>query len=139
MHPAYLLVAAVAVGALLGYLCARVVLVGSGVSLVPWAMAGLALGPTRRSGRLPAVLGAVYGFVLAYVFMVAGYDGAAPLHTRLLPFVVLGAVGAVCGSVLAVVGQRLARRRVSATRPSAAPTGTASPAGEHPPPGSTPR
>ena len=137
-RPAHLLVAAAACGALLGFLGARVVLVGSGLSLVPWAVVGLGLGLARRSGRLPAGLGATYGFALAYTFMVTGYDGAAALHTRLLPFVVLGAFGALCGMLLAVGGQLL-RRRVSATRPDAAPTGTASRAPEHPPPGSTPR
>jgi len=50
------------------------------------------------------VRGAVHGFVLSYVFMVAGYDGAAALRTRLARFVVFGLVGAVCGAVLAVVG-----------------------------------
>jgi hypothetical protein len=54
--------------------------------------------------------GAAYGFALAYVFMVAGYDGDAALHTRLLPFLVFGAFGAVCGIVLAVVGSALGRR-----------------------------
>jgi hypothetical protein len=98
---------------LLGTLCARVVLVGSGLALVPWAVAGLALGAWRPSRPGAATIGALYGFALAFTFMTVGYDGAAPLHTRLLPFCLLGVVGAVCGSALAVTGALLRRRTVA--------------------------
>src|SRR3954470_17096570 len=87
-----LLLAAGAVGAILGFVCARLVLVGSGLSLVPWGIAGIAVGSLSDTRRRAAVLGAVYGFALAYVFMVAGYDGSAALLTRLAPFLVFGAV-----------------------------------------------
>jgi hypothetical protein len=43
--------------------------------------------------------------------MLASYDGAEPLRTRLLPFLVFGIVGALCGTVLAVVGFALRRAR----------------------------
>ena len=108
---AYLLLAALAVGALLGVLGARVVLVGSGLSLIPWAIAGPALGVCCRSGRETVGAGAVFGFALAFTFMTTGYDGSAALHTRLLPFAALGLVGAICGAVLTAVGHRLAARR----------------------------
>jgi len=104
----HLLVAAVA-GAVLGWLGARVVLVGSGLSLVPWAVAGLALGARSRSARLAAMVGACFGFVLAFTFMVVGYDGDDPFADVLVPFLILGLVGALCGAVLAVAG-RLARQ-----------------------------
>jgi hypothetical protein len=116
-HPAYLLVLALAVGALLGYLGARVVLVGSGLSLIPWALAGLALGACCASRRLAAAAGGLFGFALAFTFMATGYDGSAPLHTRLIPFAVLGVVGAICGTALALLGRWLSRRR-PATRPA---------------------
>jgi hypothetical protein len=102
---------AVATGVLLGFLGARVVLVGSGLSLVVWAVAGLALGLRFGPGPVAAAVGAVFGFALAFTFMVAGYDGADPLVTRLLPFAVLGAVGAVCGAAAAWAGQVLRPRR----------------------------
>jgi hypothetical protein len=108
---AYLLVAALAAGALLGFLGARVVLVGSGLSLIPWAIAGLVVGACCRSGREALAAGAVFGFGLAFTFMTTGYDGSAALHTRLLPFAVLGVVGAICGTALAAVGRRIAVRR----------------------------
>jgi hypothetical protein len=113
-------VAAVA-GAMLGYLGARVVLVGSGLSLIPWALAGLAVGGCCASRRLAAAAGALYGFALAFTFMTTGYDGTAPLHTRLLPFAVLGMVGAICGAVLATVGHGLRRRRLAARPARRAP------------------
>lgn len=122
-HPrtTYLLVAALAAGALLGFLGARVVLVDSGLSLIPWAIAGLVLGACCRSGREALWAGAVFGFALAFTFMTTGYDGTAPLHTRLLPFALLGVVGAICGVVLATAGQWLRRRRPAAMPEQRAP------------------
>ncbi len=102
---------AVGLGGLLGFLAARVVLVGSAASLVPWAVGGLGLGLLAGSARRAAVLGAAYGFTLAYVFMVSGYDGSAALRTRLVPFLVFGVVGAVCGTGLALAGRGLRRLR----------------------------
>jgi hypothetical protein len=99
-----LAIVAAGVGGILGLLCSTVVLVNSGLSLVPWALAGLAVGAVSGSRRDALVRGGVYGFALAYVFMIAGYDGAEPLRTRLLPFLALGVVGSVCGAVLAVIG-----------------------------------
>ena len=96
-------------GAALGFLCAKVVLVGSGLSLVPWALAGLTVGVMSGSRRAALGSGAAYGFALAYVFMVAGYDGDEQLRTRLLPFLVFGIVGALCGAVLALIGFVLSR------------------------------
>jgi hypothetical protein len=109
LRPVQLTGLAVGLGALLGFLTARVVLVGSGVSLVPWTLAGLALGLCCRTAARACLAGSVYGFTLAYVFMVTGYDGASPLHTRLIPFVVFGLVGAVCGMALTLVGRLFVR------------------------------
>ena len=103
-------IAAACVGALLGLACGRWILVGSGLSLVPWALVGLAVGALAGSRARAAAGGAAYGFALAYVFMVAGYDGDAALHTRLLPFVVFGVFGAGCGIVLAVAAFTVRRR-----------------------------
>jgi hypothetical protein len=83
--------------------------VGSGLSLVPWSLAGLALGACCRTARTAAVVGGLFGFALAFTFMAAGYEGGAPLATRLAPFVLLGVIGALCGCVLAL-GGHLVRR-----------------------------
>jgi hypothetical protein len=110
-------------GTVLGYLCARVVLVGSGAALVPWGVVGIALGIgcTRRAAVL---VGSAYGFALAYVFMLASYDGSADRASRLLPFLAFGAFGALCGSVLALLGRLVSRRSSRA--------GTAAPARPEP-------
>ena len=105
LRPVQLTGLAVGLGALLGLLSARVVFVGSALSLLPWGLVGLALGACCRTVARACLTGAVYGFTLAYVFMVSGYDGAAPLHTRLVPFLVLGLVGAVCGIGSTLVGR----------------------------------
>lgn len=97
------LATAVGVGSLLGALGARYLFVGSWISLIPWTLVGLTLGYWSRRHR-PALVGAVYGFSLSFVFMVVGYAGQAPLSTRILPFAMLGAFGGVCGCVLGLLG-----------------------------------
>ncbi len=75
-------------------------------TLVPWGLAGLALG--YRAKRAGAVIaGAGYGFVLCFVFTLASYGGAAPAITRVPFFTVLGFVGALCGLLLALLGAAL--------------------------------
>lgn len=95
--------AAIGIGSLLGVIGSRYLFVGSWLSLIPWGIIGLALGAwnSRRGSMLN---GAVYGFCLAFVFMLAGYAGAAPWFTRIPFFAVLGLVGAVCGFVLGILG-----------------------------------
>lgn len=107
------LVTAGATGVVLGFLGARIVLVGSALSLLPWALAGLAIGAWCRTLRGAGAAGGVFGAALAYTFMIAGYAGDSPLATRLLPFAVLALVGAVCGTALSGAGA-LARRVIRA-------------------------
>ena len=101
-------------GALLGWLCARVIFVGSALALIPWAIAGLLLGYFAAGWRFALVGGAVYGFALGVKFMVAGYAGSRPVWTALLLFAVIGLICAACGLACAGVGhglRRLIRRR----------------------------
>src|SRR5207244_6397133 len=75
-------------------------------TLVPWGLAAVALG--YRANRATAmVAGALYGFVLCFVFTLATYGGAAPAITRVPFFPVLGPVGAFCGVVRALLGALL--------------------------------
>ena len=92
-------------------------------TLVPWGLGGVALG--YRAGRgQAAIAGAVYGFVLCFVFTLAGYDGAAPAISHVPFFTALGVVGAVCGLLLALLGALLGPRtgepREAPTRQDAA-------------------
>ena len=99
----------VVVGTLLGLVGAKYLFVGSALSLIVWGIAGLALGVWSETNKESIKNGAIYGFFLAFMFMVFGYGGVAPLVTRVLPFAILGLVGAVCGVVLGVVGSYAAK------------------------------
>src|SRR5947207_1448400 len=68
-------------------------------TLVPWGLAAVALG--YRANRATAVVaGALYGFVLCFVFTLATYGGAAAASRR-LPFLTVRGLGrALCGCAL---------------------------------------
>jgi hypothetical protein len=110
-------VSAVAVGAALGAIGARGPFIGSALSLIPWAAAGLVLGYSSRDRRRARANGAVFGFALAFTFMAVGYDGAPALVTRLPFFAALGVLGAACGVVLASLGRRVRSRTGRPTTP----------------------
>ena len=97
------LLVAVCVGTALGILASHYLFVGSWLSLILWAIAGLALGFWCRR-REAMINGTVYGFVLAFIFMISGYSGSASLISRLPFFAILGVVGAVCGLILGFLG-----------------------------------
>ena len=106
---------AVALGFLLGWAATHALSL-QWWTLVPWGLAAVALG--YRANRAGATIaGALYGFVLCFVFTLAGYGGAAPAITRLPFFTALGLVGAVCGLLLALLGSVLTGR----SRPVEAP------------------
>ncbi|SRR5713101_2719502 len=99
---------AVALGLLLGWAATRALSL-QWWTLVPWGLVAVALG-YRANKAGAASAGALYGFVLCFVFTLAGYGGAAPAITRLPFFTVFGLVGAVCGLLLALLGSMLMRR-----------------------------
>ncbi|ADP80675.1 hypothetical protein [Pseudofrankia inefficax] len=107
---------AVPLGVAAGFAGARLVLVGSGLILIPWGLLAAALGLAARGRRSAAVTGGLFGFALAVTFMIAGYDGHASLASRLVPFALLGLVGAV-GAAVPSVGARLLAGRL-ARRPA---------------------
>ena len=111
------LTAAVALGLLLGWAAAHVLSL-QWWTLVPWGLAAAALG-FRASRATAVVAGALYGFVLCFVFTLAAYGGAAPAITRVPFFTALGLVGALCGLLLALFGAFLMPgKRVSVESPS---------------------
>ncbi|HEY6951724.1 MAG TPA: hypothetical protein VI758_04915 [Bacteroidota bacterium] len=97
------LIVAVIVGAVLGIIGARYLLVGSWLNLVPWTVAGIAVGywGTRTESVINSF---VYGFVLSFAFLAAGYSGKFPFITRVPFFAVLGVVGGICGLGTGLVG-----------------------------------
>jgi hypothetical protein len=91
------------VGLVLGIVGARYVFVGSWLNLVLWAIAGLGIGMWSTKNE-SMVNGVAYGFVLSFVFMLAGYTGKASLVSRVPFFAVLGVFGGVCGLTLGLLG-----------------------------------
>jgi hypothetical protein len=96
-------IVAIVIGSALGVIGARVLFVGSWLSLVPWTIVGLGLG-AWCVGLEWTWVGALFGFFVSFVFMLSGYAGTASLLSRVPFFAILGAFGAVCGFVLAFVG-----------------------------------
>jgi len=112
-------ITALVLGVLLGMAASHALFLGWW-TLVPWGIGGLALGfAFRRSATL---VGAIYGFVLCFTFMLAGYNGTASLISRVPFFAIIGCVGAICGAVLAFTGARLKRL---ASRPTPSPPNAA--------------
>lgn len=81
-------------------------LVGSAVSLVPWALAGLAAGGAAADCSGAVRAGAAYGFLLAASFMLGGRQGdLADQWRSFVPVTALiGALGSACGAVLGIAG-----------------------------------
>ena len=92
------------IGAVLGFVGSRILFVGSALSLLPWGFFGLINGIFSRRKKEALMSGVVYGFILSFIFMVAGYNGSRSLLTVIPFFILLGIFGAVCGGVLGMVG-----------------------------------
>src|SRR2546426_3561635 len=114
---------AVALGLLLGWAATRALSL-QWWTLVPWGLVAVALG-YRANKAGAASAGALYGFVLCFVFTLAGYGGAAPPLTPPPFFSVFGVVGAGCGLLLSLL-------RFLLIRPLPLPKGGA-PRGDFPP------
>jgi len=103
------LLVSILVGSILGLIGSRYLFVGSALSLIPWTIAGLAIG-TSSERRAAMINGALYGFFLSFVFMATGYTGSESLLSRFPFFVLLGLFGALCGFILGLIGNRLRNR-----------------------------
>ena len=95
---------AIIVGALLGIIGARYLFVGSALSLILWAIAGVLIGLWSDTRRQSILNGGLYGFVLSFDFMLSGYTGSEPVISRFPFFALLGLFGAVCGLILGWIG-----------------------------------
>jgi hypothetical protein len=81
--------------------------------LLPWAVIGLIIGGFNETKKSALINGAAYGFTIAYVFMLSGYRGSASITTVLLPFVLLGLIGGICGLILTIIGYLIANRKAN--------------------------
>ena len=98
------LAVSITLGIAIGVLTSRYLFVSSALGLIPWSLAGLALGIWAVSRRQACLLGALYGFFLLFSFMFGGYSGTASETSRIIPFAILGLGGAAGGTVLTSVG-----------------------------------
>jgi hypothetical protein len=96
------------VGVILGILLAHALFLGWW-TLVPWGIAGLALG-YKAKGQF-VLTGIVYGFVLVFVFLIDQYSGEQSLVSRLPFFALFGVFGAICGLILTTAGSFILRLR----------------------------
>jgi hypothetical protein len=108
------IMSAIALGAILALGASRALFLGWW-TLLPWGIAGLALGYWTRRGEV-VIGGALYGFVLSFVFMAAGYSGSASFISRVPFFALLGVFGALCGVLLTAVGSLLRTRFARSVR-----------------------
>jgi hypothetical protein len=92
----------------LGFVGTKLLFLG-GLTLLPWAVAALLIGWLCRDARLALANGSLYGFVLSFIFMLAGYEGNE-LVDKLPFFVLLGIFGGVCGLIWAGLGRFLHAR-----------------------------
>ena len=77
--------------------------------LIPWGAGALGLGFWLGKPRF-MFAGGVYGITLSFVFIIAGYTGAAPLVTPIPIVPLLLFFSAICGSGLAMLGAYLKPR-----------------------------
>lgn len=98
------------IGSVLGFIGSRILFVGSALSLIPWAIVGLVIGWFSKGMKDAIRNGGLYGFFLAFIFMLAGYTGNSPIITRFPFFALLGLVGAFCGAILSLVANIISNR-----------------------------
>src|SRR6058998_3713187 len=114
------ILAAIALGWLLGIAGAHALFL-RWWTLVPWGLGGIVLGYwTKR--RETAISGALYGFILVFVFLIGGYTGDIPLRNRLPFFALLGLFGGVCGLILTLVGSFVKTRSTGRAAVSGTPS-----------------
>jgi len=73
-------------------------------TLIPWALGALSVGALCRSQREALIVGAAYGFVLGFSFMIAGYNGTDPVAGKVPFFAIIGIVSAAFGAGASFVG-----------------------------------
>ena len=92
------------IGFVLGGIIAKYLFVGSFLNVFWWGMFGMGIGAWSHSKTEAIKNAGVYGFTLSFVFMLFGYQGSAPILSRMPFFAILGLVGAVCGIISGLVG-----------------------------------
>src|SRR5262249_27437798 len=105
-----LLIAAAVAGLAAGLASITPLLAGKWTNLVLWAVLGLVIGWVAQGRPEGFIAGIVYGVVLSFAFLLAGFGGTPDkLPGYLLLTVGLSLVGALGGVATVFVGSRLRR------------------------------
>lgn len=104
------LLVAVLTGVILGGVVSKYLFVGSYLNLLLWGVFGIGLGWWSDSKKYAIRNSGIYGFILSFVFMFVGYQGSAPIISRIPFFAILGLVGMMCGFVLGLIGNIIPHR-----------------------------
>lgn len=105
------LLAAIAIGPLLGFVSAFP-LSGLGAwNLAIWGIGNVALGNVPGSRLSKTLRLGAYGLTVGFGFMAFGYSGTDPFNTRVFPFLLIGLFSAGCavavGGIVHLLRQRL--------------------------------
>ena len=80
------------------------------MDLALWVIAGILVGLFAASKKEVIWSGIIYGFLLTLSFLISGFQGSTDqLGVFALLCLALGAVGALCGLILAYIGSTLRR------------------------------
>jgi hypothetical protein len=112
-----LTIASIVIGAVLGIIGSKYLLVGSSLSLIPWGIINILIGWFSQTNKWAIINGVAYGFSLCFMFMLAGYSGADPVVTKIPFFILIGLFGALCGHTIACVS-RFIRTKIQPFPPS---------------------
>ncbi|HVT00748.1 MAG TPA: hypothetical protein VHE53_00765 [Patescibacteria group bacterium] len=102
-------------GIILGFLATKVLTLQV-LTVIPWGLAALIIGYLSNNRKESIKNGLAYGFFLGFVFMVANYNGADPVATKIPFFVLMGVVSAVFGAVLSIIGNLIPSRSRKKTK-----------------------
>ena len=104
----------IVVAGVMAYLSSRYLFVGSGLSLIPWAILAMTWGLISRDRTQARNLGAIYGFSLSFIFLLIDTSGNSSPERLLFLLVVttsLAIFGGLCGAMLSVAAHRLSRKK----------------------------
>jgi len=103
----HLVIAAAALGVLLGWAGARPLSILAVGNVVVWGLAAAALGLVGGTAPATALRLGVFGFTLGFAFMCFDYTGDSPLTTRVVPFAIIGVFCAVCAIAMGLAARIL--------------------------------
>jgi hypothetical protein len=103
----HLVIAAAALGVLLGWAGALPLSILAVGNLVVWGLAAAALGMIDGTDPATALRLGVFGFTLGFAFMCFDYTGDSPLATRVVPFAIIGVFCAGCAIAMGLAARLL--------------------------------